>query len=171
MCNDWSAGWQSDKIRYPFNFYPPFLSYTIQNYNEWRNFFISSSSFLVPRNSFVYRFSLVFSRHQFQVFMLQVLPTTTPQLQQTAAALPNVIMSSFHSVRYEADSTRQKQLKRVARHETREIWRFHMQTVMSWVGAYRSFEGTRSYSLQDMKYLVGSSVALLPFSRYKVWCR
>jgi hypothetical protein len=55
-------------------------------------FFISSSSFLVPRNSFVYRFSLVFSRHQFQVFMLQVLPTTTPQLQQIAAALFQMLL-------------------------------------------------------------------------------
>lgn len=40
--------------------------------------FISHSSFLVPRNYFVYRFSLVFGRHQFQVSMLQVLPTATP---------------------------------------------------------------------------------------------
>ena len=49
-------------------------------------FFISHSSFLVPRNSFVYRFNLVFSRHQFQVSMLQVLFTASAHLQQTAAA-------------------------------------------------------------------------------------
>ena len=38
-----------------------------------KEFFISHSSFLVTRNSSVYRFILLFSRHQFKVSMLQVL--------------------------------------------------------------------------------------------------
>jgi hypothetical protein len=87
-----------------------------------KEFFISLSSFLVHRNSFVYPFSLVFSRHQFQVSMLQVLPTTTPHLQQTAAAQFQMLLpSSFPSVRCQGDSTHEKQLKREVRHETREI--------------------------------------------------
>jgi len=42
---------------------------------------------------------------------------------------------------------------------------------MSWIGAYRRFEGTRSHNFRDMKYLIGSSVALLTFSRNKVLFR
>lgn len=46
------------------------------------------------------------------------------------------------------------------KHVTSDVF---MQIVTSWVRAYRRFEGTRSYNLQDMKCLADSSVALFHF--------
>jgi len=77
-----------------------------------------------------------------------------PLTADCGSTVPNVIRSRFHSVGYQGDSTYEKQLKREARHETRGILRFHMQTAMSWVGAYRRFEGTRSHNLPHLKYLL-----------------